>query len=126
MRNVTQDYFRRKLGIILRDLSSYDPQEMARALVRLAKTADEAEAIKEAAPTIAPDTGELEKLREALTGALAVIEDYLDYEHNGDPWTEDARAMGEMDINDYKHDGRLDAARAALAPIAQQKEQGNG
>jgi hypothetical protein len=55
------------------------------------------------------------QLVEALTGALAVIDDYLAYDHNGDPWTEDARTMGEMDINDYKHDGRLDAAHAALA-----------
>jgi hypothetical protein len=54
-------------------------------------------------------------LVEALQGALAVIDDYLAYDHNGDPWTEDARTMGEMDINDYKHDGRLENARAALA-----------
>lgn len=50
----------------------------------------------------------------ALTEALATIDDYLAYEHNGDPWTEDARAMGEMDIDDYANDGRLDRARAAL------------
>lgn len=54
------------------------------------------------------------ELVKALQGALAVIDDYLAYDHNGDPWTEDARTMGEMDINDYQHDGRLDAARAAL------------
>lgn len=51
----------------------------------------------------------------ALKEALATIDDYLNYEHNGDPWTEDARAMGEMDIDDYSRDGRLDRARAALA-----------
>ena len=55
------------------------------------------------------------QLVEALTGALAVIDDYLAYDHNGDPWTEDARTMGEMDIDDYKRDGRLNTARAALA-----------
>jgi len=37
------------------------------------------------------------------------------YEHDGDPWTEDARAMGEMDIDDYAKDGRLTNARTALA-----------
>jgi hypothetical protein len=55
------------------------------------------------------------ELLEALKGALATIEDYLAYNHNGDPWTEDARLMGEMDVNDYKRDGRLDRARAAIA-----------
>lgn len=55
------------------------------------------------------------ELLEALNAALATIDDYLDYEHNGDPWVEDARAMGEMDINDYKRDGRLEKARAAIA-----------
>ena len=53
-------------------------------------------------------------LLEALKDALATIEDYLGYEHNGDPWTEDARSMGEMDVNDYKRDGRLVRARAAI------------
>jgi len=56
-----------------------------------------------------------EQLVAALSGALSVIQDYLEYEHNGDPWTEDARAMGEIDIDDYQRDGRLEAARAALA-----------
>lgn len=54
-------------------------------------------------------------LLEALKDALAVITDYLEYDHNGDPWTEDARIMGEMDINDYKRDGRLSRANAAIA-----------
>lgn len=55
------------------------------------------------------------QLVEALKSALAVIDDYLNYEHNGDPWVEDARAMGEMDIDDYSRDGSLEKARAALA-----------
>lgn len=58
----------------------------------------------------------------ALQDALAVIDDYLAYDHNGDPWTEDARTMGEMDINDYQHDGRLDAARAALRAAGVDRE----
>lgn len=52
------------------------------------------------------------ELVEALKDALAVIEDYLAYKHDGDPWSEDARLMGEMDINDYEFDGRLEKARA--------------
>lgn len=53
-------------------------------------------------------------LREALSGAVSTITDYIEYEHDGDPWTEDARAMREMDIDDYATDGRLEAAREAL------------
>lgn len=55
-----------------------------------------------------------EQLEAALNEAVAVIADYLAYEHNGDPWKEDARAMGEMDINDYGRDGRLHRALALL------------
>ena len=47
------DYFGRKLALITRDLSHYTPQEMARELVRLAKAADEIEAVKEAAQPVA-------------------------------------------------------------------------
>ncbi len=54
-------------------------------------------------------------LTQALCEAVATIKDYLAYKHNGDPWEEDARAMGEMDINDYARDGRLARAEAALA-----------
>jgi hypothetical protein len=53
-------------------------------------------------------------LTEALRESVATIEDYITYEHDGDPWSEDARAMGEMDINDYATDGRLENAHAAL------------
>lgn len=60
------------------------------------------------------------QLVEALKDALAVIRDYLEYEHDGDPWAEDARAMGEMDIDDYKRDGRLDRAEAILAAAGEQ------
>lgn len=36
------DYFRRKLERVLRDVNSYRPDEMARELARMARTADEA------------------------------------------------------------------------------------
>lgn len=55
------------------------------------------------------------ELLAALEAALFVIQDYLEYDHDGDPWKEDARTMGEMDINDYERDGRLEFARAAIA-----------
>lgn len=53
---------------------------------------------------------EIEDLRAALRAALETIADYLAYEHDGDPWSEDARIMGEMDINDYAIDGRMQNA----------------
>jgi hypothetical protein len=58
-----------------------------------------------------------EALAEALSGALATIEDYLGYSLDGDPWKEDARLLGEMDINDYGKDGRIVRARAALKAV---------
>lgn len=57
------------------------------------------------------------ELVEAHKLALATIDDYLAYEHDGDPWKEDARAMGEMDINDFATDGRLGRCRSAIARI---------
>jgi len=56
-----------------------------------------------------------ERLEAELSDAINVIEDYLNYEHSGDPWEEDRRAMREMAIDDYGRDGRLARARAALA-----------
>ena len=38
---------------------------------------------------------------------LACI-DYVEYRHDGDPWSEDRRAMGEMDLDDLKRDGTLE------------------
>lgn len=61
---------------------------------------------------------ETEKLRSALEAAVETIQDYLAYSHDGDPWEEDSRAMGEMDINDYGRDGRLDYALSLLAEPA--------
>ena len=67
------------------------------------------------------DSAGITELVEALSKAVATIEDYVGYEHDGDPWSEDARVMGEMDINDYANDGRLEKARAALAKAAKRK-----
>ena len=46
--DLDRGYFKGKLAIIVRDLSHYTAPEMARELVRLAKAADESEAVKEA------------------------------------------------------------------------------
>lgn len=58
--------------------------------------------------------GQIERLQAALAEAVATIEDYLTYQHDGDPWREDARTMGEMDINEYQRDGRLARAKELL------------
>lgn len=58
---------------------------------------------------------ENEMLRSALEAALEVISDYLAYEHDGDPYSEDARIMGEMDVNIYAKDGRMDYALSLLS-----------
>ncbi len=58
---------------------------------------------------------EARELAEALRSALATIEDYIAYQHDGDPDREDARLMCEMDINEFAEDGRLVRARAVLA-----------
>lgn len=42
-----QDYFEENLSILLRDISCYRPDEMARALVRLAIVADGVTAIED-------------------------------------------------------------------------------
>jgi hypothetical protein len=64
-------YVKRKLAVIVRDLSHYTAQEMARELVRLAKTVDEKEAAKEAgraalanqpAPTVPDSEGAFDAL----------------------------------------------------------------
>ena len=57
----------------------------------------------------------IEELETHLGRSLAAIEEYLEYDHDGDPWSEDARLMGEMEINEFERSGRLKAARAALA-----------
>ena len=44
---------------------------------------------------------------DALEMAVIAINDYAEYEHSGDPYEEDSRAMGEMEIDDMKNDGRL-------------------
>lgn len=57
---------------------------------------------------------QIDYLRGSLEEVIFVIEDYLNYQHDGDPWTEDARAMGEMEINEFGRDGRLKALKDLL------------
>ncbi len=54
------------------------------------------------------------ELLKAAEDMLAGIIDYVEYKHDGDPWAEDARAMGEMELNEMDNDGRLDSYRAIV------------
>lgn len=47
---------------------------------------------------------EILNLKAAVKVLYVAAKDYIDYEHDGDPWTEDARAMGEMLIDDISSD----------------------
>jgi len=90
------------LRLFLRTISMATPEQVIKLGMESADHIDALEASNKA-------------LVEALGASVSTIEDYLAYEHDGDPWTEDARAMREMDIDDYAKDGRLTNARAALA-----------
>lgn len=72
---------------------------------KLCGEADEAEKRAEA---------RIERLTTAVRSCLEVIDDYLAYSHDGDPWSEDARLMSEMDINYFANDGRRKAALEAV------------
>lgn len=69
-----------------------------------------------------PEAAAAGELEQELQSALAIIDDYLAYKHDGDPWAEDARAMGEMEINSYGSDGRLAKARKLLERIRMARE----
>jgi len=60
---------------------------------------------------------EYSELKDAFEALLNAVIDYLEYEHDGDPWTEDARAMGEMAIDQLKNSGKLGEYRALLKRI---------
>lgn len=45
---------------------------------------------------------------------LAAAINYVSYEHDGDPWSEDARSMGEMDLDNLNRLGKIDEYRALL------------
>ena len=51
----------------------------------------------------------------AFDRLMFVADDYLSYEHDGDTWTEDARTMGEMEIDDMKSSGDFDKFKQLLA-----------
>lgn len=71
---------------------------------------------------------ELARVRSAGLRLLAAVDDYHQYEHDGDPWTEDARVMMEMDIDDLRasRNGPIEEIRAALAQPQDGTTEGRG
>lgn len=69
------EYFRRKMELVIRDLSHYTPPEMARELVRLAKVADESETSEDEAQAAQAMPNPPSELLDALAETGAVIQD---------------------------------------------------
>ena len=59
-------------------------------------------------------TKERDEFASIARALLKAAKQYIDYEHDGDPWSEDARQMGEMEINDLYNEGKLDEFKAKL------------
>lgn len=57
------------------------------------------------------------EMLELLEKLFVAAMDYIEYEHDGDPFTEDARAMREMEIDTLHSDGTLDRCEQLLAEI---------
>ena len=56
----------------------------------------------------------IKELEEALRTLLASVDDYIEYEHDGDPFSEDARVMGEMELNEINNSGELSKIKQLL------------
>ena len=54
------------------------------------------------------------ELEEAFKPLVDAAFDYIEYEHDGDPNSEDARAMSEMDLDQMHEDGSLQRCRELL------------
>ncbi|WP_299078967.1 hypothetical protein [uncultured Paraglaciecola sp.] len=57
------------------------------------------------------------ELKESFKVLMEAAIEYCEYQHDGDPWTEDSRAMGEMMLDDIKSDGRLEKYKRLLRKL---------
>lgn len=62
------------------------------------------------------DSGEacLTELLCAFDTLLSAAIEYVEYEHDGDPWAEDKRAMGEMELDGFRRSGQLEKFKLLL------------
>lgn len=49
----------------------------------------------------------VQELEEASATLLEAVMEYVTYKHDGDPYSEDARTMGEMTLNELANNGWL-------------------
>ena len=55
-----------------------------------------------------------ESLEKSVIELLGAVDDYVKYEHDGDPYSEDARQMNEMELDELNRSGKLDEIRKLL------------
>ncbi|QIW88979.1 hypothetical protein phiV208_46 [Vibrio phage phiV208] len=67
-----------------------------------------------------------DELYEALEKIMPAVKQYIEYEHDGDPWTEDARSMGEMDLNELDKEGVIEEILSILDKSRIEAEKGDG
>lgn len=67
-----------------------------------------------------------DELYEALEKIMPAVKQYIEYEHDGDPWTEDARSMGEMDLNELDKEGVIEELFSILDKSRIEAEKGDG
>ena len=59
-------------------------------------------------------TAKVAELEAALKTLLDASIDYKEYKHDGDPDNEDARVMGEMELNDLDNNGTIESIKKLL------------
>ena len=63
------------------------------------------------------DQAKYKALEAAFRELLSAAIEYLEYEHNGDPYTEDARVMKEMRLNKLDQLGKIEQFKLILSEI---------
>jgi hypothetical protein len=56
----------------------------------------------------------LSEIKDLVKDLIKDVEEYVNYEHDGDPWSEDYRVMGEMSLDAWGKGGRLDILKAMI------------
>jgi uncharacterized protein (DUF433 family) len=59
-------------------------------------------------------TARVAELEAALKTLLFASIEYVEYEHDGDPWVEDSRVMGEMILDYLDYDGTIESIKKLL------------
>lgn len=54
---------------------------------------------------------------ELASKLMGLIKDTVSYQYSGDPWEEDAFAMGEMEIHEYRRSGDMEKDSKTISEI---------